>query len=85
MKKKVLKAMKAAAKSLKQGGHVVFEKVKGDVLLAANPNAMCNGEPVNKDKFYKRQAIKPTSNYRAVKKYFKQPENRKQLHQLVRP
>jgi len=85
MKKKKLKAIKEAAKEIKQAAHVVNERISGAALLALNPNATCNGEPVDKNKSYMRKVVQPVSTYRALKKYFKKPENKKVLDKIKRP
>jgi len=85
MKKKKLKAIKSAALEMKQTAHKVRERVIGSDILALNPDAMCNGEPVNKNKYYMREVVKPTSTYRALKKYFKNPANKKVLDKIERP
>lgn len=85
MKNKKLKAIKEAAKEIKQAAHVVNEKISGAALLALNPNAMCDGEPVDENKSYTRKVVKPISTYRALKKYFKNPANKKVLDNIPRP
>lgn len=77
MKKWKLKLMKEAAEKLPQGKQM--QKRLGADMLKENPLAkLPNGLSIDPKQYY--MAPIPKSNYRAVKKYFKNPENKKELN-----
>lgn len=79
MKKWKLKLMKEAAKQLPQGKQMV--KRLGADMLKENPLLkLPNGDAIDPKQTYMAPA--PKSNYRAVKKYFKMPENKKELNEF---
>lgn len=79
MKKWKLKLMKQAAEQLPQGKQMVRQL--GADILKVNPVAKDNaGLPLDPKKYYMAPA--PKSNFRAVKKYFKNPESRKELNEI---
>jgi hypothetical protein len=79
MKKWKLKLMKQAAEQLPQGKQMV--KKLGADMLKENPlMKLPNGDTIDPKKYYMAPA--PKSNFRAVKKYFKNPENRKELNDI---
>lgn len=76
MKKWKLKAMKEAAKQLPQAKQYV--KKSGADILKQDPLAKDkNGIDINPAIIYMVPA--PKNTFRAVKKYFKKPENRNEL------
>lgn len=80
MKKWKLKKMKEAAAQLPQGKQL--QKRLGADMLKENPLLkQPNGEAIDPKQYY--MAPIPKSNYRAVKKFFKVSENKKELNKFL--
>lgn len=72
--------MKQAAEQLPQGKQMVRQL--GADILKVNPVAKDNaGLLLDPKQYYMAPA--PKSNFRAVKKYFKNPENRRELYKTT--
>lgn len=71
--------MKQAAEKLPQGKQMI--KILGADMLKKDPLLkLPNGDAIDPKQYYMAPA--PKSNFRAVKKYFKNPENRKELNEI---
>lgn len=82
MKKWKLKLMREAASKLPQGKQM--QKMLGADLLKKSPlMRLPNGDAIDPGKYYMTPVDK--DNYRAVKKYFKMPEHKKELQNFRKP